>query len=82
VAAAAAKQGGVNFAFDSEDYHYGCRRQQVHAAVTVLPGTKVLTRVTVPSQPIRSTGQHYGIPRPTTIHNVFHWSDQAHWTDG
>jgi glycosyltransferase involved in cell wall biosynthesis len=85
VAAAAAKQGGVDFAFDSEDYHYGefAEEQQGSMRFRLLSHLepKYLPKcayVTVPSQPIaEALVQRYGIPRPTTIHNVFPWSDRG-----
>ncbi|HKE57692.1 MAG TPA: asparagine synthase-related protein [Pyrinomonadaceae bacterium] len=85
VAAAAAKQGGVNYAFDSEDYHYGefAEEQQRSTRFRLLSylEPKYLPKcayVTVPSQPIaEALVQRYGISPPTTIHNVFPWSDRS-----
>ncbi len=84
VAAAAAKQWGVNFAFDSEDYHYGefTEEQQGSTRFRLLSylEPKYLPQcvyITVPSQPIaEALVQRYGIQYPTTIHNVFPWSDR------
>ena len=84
VAAAAANQSGVNFAFDSEDYHYGEFTEEQHGSTRFrllsYLEPKYLPKcayVTVPSQPIaEALVQRYGIPCPTTIHNVFPWSDR------
>jgi glycosyltransferase involved in cell wall biosynthesis len=85
VAAAAAKRFGVDFAFDSEDYHQGefTEEQQGSIRFRLLSylEPKYLPKcayVTVPSQPIaEALVERYGIPLPTIIHNVFPWSDRS-----
>ena len=85
VAAAAAEHYGVNFAFDSEDYHVGefteAQQNSVQFRLLNYLESKYLPRcvyVTTPSEPIADAlVKRYGIRRPTTVHNVFSWSDRT-----
>ena len=84
VAAAAAEHFGVSFAFDSEDYHSGeFTEAQVNSPqlrwLCYLESKHLpkCTFVTTPSDPIsQALAGRYGIPGPTTIHNVFPWADR------
>ena len=85
VAAAAADHFGVSFAFDSEDFHSGefTAGEQNSESFRLLSDleAKYLPRcvyITVPSEQIADAlAERYSIPRPTSIHNVFSWSDRA-----
>jgi glycosyltransferase involved in cell wall biosynthesis len=85
VAAAAAEHYGVDFAFDSEDFHSGefsgAQRNSDQFRLLGYLESKYLPGclyVTTPSEPIADAlVKRYGIARPTTIQNVFSWSDRT-----
>jgi glycosyltransferase involved in cell wall biosynthesis len=85
VAAAAADHYGVAFAFDSEDLHTGeftgAERNSTQFRLLSYLESKYLPRcvyITTPSEPIADAlVKRYEIRRPTTIHNVFSWSDRT-----